>query len=110
MRMAGFVLIVAVALGGCVAAVVGHGGGAAGPPRGEPSATPAGSDARLASEVRARLATEKGLAAGGIEVRVREGTVTLRGRVAGAAQRAAAERVARSVPGVRAVVSELEVK
>jgi osmotically-inducible protein OsmY len=36
--------------------------------------------------------------------------VTLHGRVATAAQRATAERVARTVPGVKVVVSELEVK
>ena len=96
----------ALALGGCVSAVVGHGGGYG-------SATPVGaadSDAQLVSEVRARLAAEKGLASTALEVRAREGMVTLRGRVASPAQRAAAERAARSVPGVKAVVSELEVR
>ena len=108
MRLAAFVLVGALVLAGCVAAVVGHGngGGVAAPP----AAAPAAADAGLATEVRTRLAAEKGLAAGGIEVRVREAKVTLRGRVASAAQRATAERVARSVPGVKAVVSELEVK
>lgn len=104
--LAGLALIGALALGGCVSAVVGHGGGYG-------SATPAGaadSDAQLVSEVRARLAAEKGLASTALEVRAREGMVTLRGRVASPAQRAAAERAARSVPGVKAVVSELEVR
>ena len=103
---AGLALIGALALGGFVSAVVGHGGGYV-------SATPVGaadSDAQLVSEVRARLAAEKGLASTALEVRAREGMVTLRGRVASPAQRAAAERAARSVPGVKAVVSELEVR
>lgn len=106
-RLACLALIGALALGGCVSAVVGHGGGYG-------SATPAGaaadSDAQLVREVRARLAAEKGLASTAMEVRAREGMVTLRGRVASPAQRAAAERAARSVPGVKAVVSELEVR
>ena len=104
--LAGLALSGALALGGCVSAVVGHGGGYG-------SATPVGaadSDAQLVSEVRARLAAEKGLASTALEVRARDGMVTLRGRVASPAQRAAAERAARSVPGVKAVVSELEVR
>jgi outer membrane lipoprotein SlyB len=100
-------LIGALALGGCVSAVVGHGGGYG---SATPAATAAHSDAQLVSEVRARLAAERGLASTAIEVRAREGMVTLSGRVASPAQRAAAERVARLVPGVKAVVSELEVR
>ncbi|MCC7461117.1 MAG: BON domain-containing protein [Gammaproteobacteria bacterium] len=107
MRLAGFALIGAWALGGCVAAVVGHGSGYG-------SATPASAasaaDVQLASDVRARLGAAQGLPAAAIEVQAREGMVTLRGRVASAAQRATAERIARSVPGVKAVVSELEVR
>jgi osmotically-inducible protein OsmY len=95
-------LACSIAVGGCVAAVVGQGGAA-----GAAATSPA--DAQLGAAVRARLAAEPGLPVGAISVSARAGTVTLRGRVASAAQRAAAERVARSVAGVRAVVSELEV-
>ncbi|MFO1399944.1 MAG: BON domain-containing protein [Steroidobacteraceae bacterium] len=115
MKPAWQVLLVALPLGGCVAAVIGQGGGSAGSQAGgqtvsAPAPSSVSADARLAADVRARLAAEKGLPAGAIEVRVRAGMVTLRGRVAGEAQRAVAERAVRSVPGVKAVVSELEVR
>ncbi len=100
-------LIAALAVSGCVAAVVGQGGGPA--DAGRPAAD-AAADERIATGVRRRLAAEPGVSGAAIEVRVRGAVVTLRGQVAGAAQRAQAERAARSVQGVKAVVSELEVR
>ncbi len=111
MKPARWILLVALPLGGCVAAVVGQGGSQGGGPGASvPAPGTAAADAQLAADVRARLAADKSLPAGAIEVRAREGRVILRGRVASAAQRAAAERAARSVAGVKAVVSELEVR
>jgi osmotically-inducible protein OsmY len=109
MRSAWLALFGAIGLGGCVAAVVRHGGEqGTGPGAAESAPAAKAADARLAADVRARLSAEKGLAAAAIEVRASEGLVRLRGHVAGAAGRALAERVARSVPGVKVVVSELE--
>jgi osmotically-inducible protein OsmY len=101
-------LLPALALCGCVAAVVGSGGGYSDGQGGQTAAARA--DAQLSGAVHARLAAEKGLPAGAISVAARDGMVTLHGHVATAVQRATAERVARTVPGVKVVVSELEVK
>jgi hyperosmotically inducible periplasmic protein len=95
-------------LAGCVASVVGTGGGnQAGQEQGRAALQ---TDAALGAEVSARLAADKSLPAGAVSVDAHDGVVTLRGRVASSAQRAAAERDARATPGVKVVISELEVR
>ena len=93
---------------GCVAAVIGNapnsGTAADSRARGEASA-----DATLASAVRARLGADTQLRQAPITVSSAGGTVTLRGKVASAAQRVSAERAVRSVAGVSAVNNQLEV-
>ena len=98
----------ALSLGGCVAAVIGNapnsGTAADSRARGQ-----AGSDATLVSTVRTRLGADSQLRQAPIAVSAAGGTVTLRGKVASAAQRAAAERTVRGVAGVSAVNNQLEV-
>lgn len=98
----------ALLLGGCVAAVIGNApnSGTAADPRARGEAS---SDATLASAVRARLGADKQLRQAPITVSASGGNVTLRGKVANAAQRASAERVVRGVAGVSAVNNQLEV-
>lgn len=95
-------------LAGCVAAVIGNA-----PNSGTASDTrargEAASDAALASAVRARLGGDTQLRRAPITVSATAGTVTLRGKVASAAQRVAAERAVRDVAGVGAVNNQLEV-
>jgi len=98
----------ALLLGGCVAAVIGNapnsGTVADSRARGEATA-----NATLASTVRARLGSDTQLRQAPITVSAAAGIVTLRGNVASAAQRVAAERTVRSVAGVSAVNNQLEV-
>ena len=109
MRTGAVVATAVLALSGCVAAVVGTGGGnqAGQEPR---TAAAKQADAALSAEVKSRLAADKSLSAGAISVSATDGVVTLRGRVASSAQRAAAERDARATPGVKVVISDLEVR
>src|SRR5262249_39656177 len=95
-------------LAGCVAAVIGNApsSGTAGDTRARGEAA---SDAALASAARARLGADMQLRHAPITVSATAGTVTLRGKVASAAQRVAAERAVRSVDGVSAVNNQLEV-
>jgi osmotically-inducible protein OsmY len=95
-----------VLLCGCVAAVIGNA-----PHSGTPADTRAGaySAAPLDTAVRARLGADAALRGAPISVSATGGTVTLRGTVATAAQRAEAERMARTVAGVSAVNNQLRV-
>jgi osmotically-inducible protein OsmY len=101
-------LAVALLLGGCVAAVIGNApnSGTASDSRARADAP---ADAALGSAVRARLGADAALRSAPITVGAAGGTVTLSGRVASPAQRAAAERAARTVSGVVAVNNQLEV-
>jgi osmotically-inducible protein OsmY len=101
------VVFASAALPGCVATVVGSGGGRE--TETQPSATTS-EDAAMAAEVKRRLAADSLLATAAISVEVRSGVVTLHGRVATQAQRAAAERAAWATRGVKAVISDLEVQ
>jgi osmotically-inducible protein OsmY len=65
-------------------------------------------DADTQSAVMDALLVDDEVNAGGVEVEVQGGTVTLRGRVALASQRDRAQRIALRVPGVRHVRNELE--
>ncbi|HVO00381.1 MAG TPA: BON domain-containing protein [Steroidobacteraceae bacterium] len=111
MRPRGLVAVTMMAsllLAGCVAAVIGHApdSGTIADGRGR-SGTSA--DAALGSAVQARIGAEPLLRHAPIAVSASGGTVTLRGAVASAAQRTAAERATRAVAGVIAVDNQLEV-
>lgn len=67
-------------------------------------------DARIESEVKARLVAEKNANLTRLGVVSRQGVVYLTGDVASAEQKALAESVARGVGGVRRVVNALEVR
>lgn len=74
------------------------------------SSTQLANDRALANAVRTRLAADastKGLA---LVVEAQDGIAILRGQVRTAQQRADAERVARSVQGVKAVRNELRIR
>jgi len=67
-------------------------------------------DARIESEVKARLVEEKGANLTRLGVVSREAVVRLTGTVSSEEQKALAERVAKSVGGVRRVVNALDVR
>lgn len=66
-------------------------------------------DRELQQQVLEELDWEPSLDASHIGVEVREGVVTLQGKVESYAQKWAAERAAKNVPGVRSLAIELEV-
>jgi len=65
-------------------------------------------DDKIHDEVIRRLAADRDVKGGGIEVQVVEGIVTLRGKLREAKQITRAERVARKVKGVKKIVNELQ--
>jgi hypothetical protein len=65
-------------------------------------------DDKIHDEVIRRLAANRDVKGGGIDVQVVEGVVTLRGKLREARQISKAERVARKVKGVKKVVNELQ--
>jgi BON domain len=67
-------------------------------------------DARIESEVKARLVEEKSANLTRLGVVSRQAVVHLTGTVASEEQKALAERVAKSVGGVRRVVNALDVR
>ena len=67
-------------------------------------------DARIESEIKARLVEEKSANLTRLGVVSRQAVVRLSGAVSSEEQKALAERVAKSVGGVRRVVNELEVR
>jgi osmotically-inducible protein OsmY len=67
------------------------------------------SDLTIKQDVEAELQWEPSINAAGIGVAVKEGIVTLTGRVASYAEKMAAARAAARVTGVRAVANDLEV-
>ena len=68
------------------------------------------SDDQLYDQVRQRLAADRDVKGGAIEVEVHEGVVTLRGKVRQEKQKTKAERITRKVKGVVKVVNELKVE
>ena len=64
-------------------------------------------DAQIAADVSRRLGEHASLDASGVDVRVKDATVTLEGHVNDDAARHVAELIADAVPGVRAVVNHL---
>ena len=67
-------------------------------------------DARIESEIKARLVEEKSANLTRLGVVSRQAVVRLTGTVSSEEQKALAERVARSVGGVRRVVNALDVR
>ena len=74
-----------------------------------PAAQPATprTDAEIAAAVKTQLATDSKINPFAVQVDVRDGTVTLSGRVPDAETRDRAERLARGVAGVRGVINLL---
>ncbi len=66
------------------------------------------SDDLLTDKVKDKLATNRDVKGGGIAVEVKDGVVTLRGKVNTPKQKTKAEQVARKVKGVKKVVNELQ--
>ena len=67
------------------------------------------SDDEIYDLVKRKLAADRDVRGGGIGVEVREGVVTLRGKVREEKQKKKAERLARKVKGVSQVINELAV-
>jgi len=67
-------------------------------------------DDELHDKVIARLAADRDVKGGGLDVEVKDGVVTLRGKVREESQKLKAERVTRKVQGVKQVVNELQVE
>ena len=67
------------------------------------------SDASITTSIKSKLIASSEVKGGDVDVNTEEGTVYLVGRVGSHAERAAAERIARSVEGVRAVKNDLKV-
>jgi len=68
------------------------------------------SDDQIHDNVLRKLAEDSAVKGGGIDVEVRDGAVTLRGKVAEASQKEKAERLTKRVKGVTSVVNQLQVE
>jgi hyperosmotically inducible periplasmic protein len=104
-------LVAAAMLTGCAAALVG--GAAAGGyyvGKDERTAKQIAADGAITASVKTKLIGDPAVKALDVNVDTRENVVILRGTVAKAEQRTAAERIARSVKGVTGVRNELRVK
>jgi|GEM_PF-432198 len=66
------------------------------------------SDDRLHDEVMRKLAADSGVKGGGIEVDVKDGVVTLRGKVREDKQKTRAGHIVKKVKGVKSVVNQLQ--
>jgi hyperosmotically inducible protein len=99
------------ALSGCAAALIG--GAAAGgyyAGKDERTASQIARDGAITTEVKSKMVADPAVKALDVNVDTRENVVILRGTVRTTAQRAAAERVARSAKGVKSVRNELKVR
>ncbi len=67
-------------------------------------------DATITTRVKARMAEDKSVSATSISVETLKGTVQLSGFAKSAEERATAERLARSTPGVQAVRNDILVR
>lgn len=104
----GLLIASTLALGGCVAAVIGGSGSGTAAPATRSAAV--STDSRITAAVQGRLAADPELKGLAIAVATRGGAVTLTGTVRSSAQRAAAERAARAVDGVTSVTNTVTVK
>jgi len=73
------------------------------------TATGEGSDSRLTLKTRLALLGDERVSSNNVSVTTAKGVITLRGQVASEAERQAAEAVARTIEGQRAVVNHLTV-
>ncbi len=67
-------------------------------------------DDQIYDQVRGKLASDRDVKGGAIDVDVHDGVVTLRGKVREEKQKSKAERLARKVKGVKKVVNELQLE
>jgi hypothetical protein len=67
-------------------------------------------DDELHDRVMQRLASDRDVKGGGLEVDVKDGVVTLRGTVREQKQKDKAERITKKVRGVKQVVNEIKVE
>jgi osmotically-inducible protein OsmY len=67
-------------------------------------------DDRIYDEVRRKMANDRDVGGGVIEVIVKNGEVTLKGRVRKDNMKAKAEKIARKVKGVTSVTNQIEVR
>jgi osmotically-inducible protein OsmY len=74
------------------------------------AAAAAPSDAYITDMVRQKLAADQVVKGGAIDVTVKDGVVTLAGKVAETKQKARAERLAHGVKGVKSVQNEVKVE
>lgn len=79
---------------------------ASGPAFGEKPRT----DDYITDEVRQKLAADQVVKGGAIDVQVKDGIVTLRGKVQEPKQKAKADRLTKKVHGVKSVVNELTIE
>jgi hyperosmotically inducible periplasmic protein len=110
-RYAAVLFAAATLTAGCTAALVG--GAAAGGyyvGKDERSADQIAADSAITSSVKTKLIADTSVKALDVNVDTRNNVVILRGTVAKAEQRTAAERIARTVKGVKGVRNELQVK
>lgn len=101
------VAAMAVVVSGCAAALLG--GAGSGGYRGSSSGGTV-EDRAITQAVKSKLAAAPDVTAADVNVATYQGVVSLYGDVRTAAQRAAAERVTRSVKGVKGVENQLRVK
>jgi osmotically-inducible protein OsmY len=66
------------------------------------------SDDFLVDTIRQKLAADQVVKGGAIEVVVKDGAVTLRGKVEEERQKSKAEKIAKHVSGVKSVVNEIQ--
>jgi osmotically-inducible protein OsmY len=74
------------------------------------AAAAAPSDAYITDMVRQKLAADQVVKGGAIDVTVKDGVVTLAGKVAEARQKSRAERLAHGIKGVKSVLNEVKVE
>jgi len=67
-------------------------------------------DGQIHDKVIEKLAADRDVKGGGLDVEVQDGVVTLRGKVREDSQKVKAERITRKVQGVKQVVNELQVE
>jgi hyperosmotically inducible protein len=106
-----WVLIAVMGLSGCAAALIG--GAAAGGyyvGKDERSAKQIAEDGAITSAVKSKMIVDKDVKALDVNVDTYNSVVRLTGTVRTAAQRSAAERVARGAKGVKGVKNELKVR
>lgn len=71
--------------------------------------TPANNDNFLYDSIRTKLASDVVVKGGAIDVEVKDGVVTLKGRVQDPKQKTKAESLAKKVKGVKSVVNNIQI-